>query len=369
MNILLALNDPQVISGYTLVPRYLALEFKKLGHQVKILCLHKPKSYLKDETPDMYLTGNILSHAVSFSLQDKINQFNPDVIYTHGMFPSDSLALKFAKKNQIPTFMTVHTKIDEYVKFYMNDSMIIQWLGDLLNQKYIKILNSATKVFALTSEMQIYLKNLGVTNTTIIGNGVDLNVFKPSDHNPINDDIINLVNVGSIQSRKNQLFFFEVARHLPKNIKMNLVGGPSVDPIYYLIFIKELKMNKPENLIYHEELSPEKIAKLMKNSTLYVTASLLEAQSLSQLEACACCLPTVRLLGRNTSGITTDDYNAIHLEENTPAKEFANRIVTLLSKQDKYNFFRENLIKDRGKLSWKLPAELIIQEFTKAIKS
>lgn len=365
MNILLTIHDPKIISGYTLVPRYLAVEFKRLGHKVKILCLHKPSRYLADESADMYLTGNLLSHAVAFNLNDKIKQFKPDIIYTHGMFPSDSLATKYAKKYAVPIFTTVHTKLDEFVKFYIADTLFTNWIVDLISQKYVKFLHAATKVFALTQEMEDYLNDLGIKRTSIIGNGVDLDTFKPSSQNLLAKDEYHLLYVGSIQSRKNQLYLFDVARHLPNNIKIHIVGGPTFDQIYFLNFIKELKLNKPQNLIYDEELTPIQVAELMQKSVLYIASSLLEAQSLSQLEACACCLPTVRLLGKHTQGITADGYNAIHLNEKASPQEFAKNIIDLLQDKNKYNLLRSNLLKDRQNLSWHLPAKLLISEFSK----
>ncbi len=361
MNVLISTSSLNVINGYTLVPRSLAIEFKKAGHKVKIITTEPPQARFPGESAEDFIKIGLLDLLLPFRIGRKLDSFHPDFVHTNGFTLGDFLVYGYAYRRHILTIATVHTRYRELIREvvplgkYWPENSILKIQSILINA-----LKQLDLVLALSSDMYEYLKSQGLERVEVVSNGVDLHKFQIADRKGPQTDP-QLLYVGNIEKRKNQMFLLRMAKFLPENYTLHLIGGPSWDKVYYSSFLLYLKTHPTPQINYHGAISPGAVNRLYSACDLFVSASLMEAQSLVQIEALASGLPTVRLYSENTAGITQDRFTAIHLNEDATPEQFAKTVVQVISDHQLYRELRENCINVRKQYSWELSARHIIQ--------
>ncbi|MCA9302250.1 glycosyltransferase family 4 protein [Candidatus Nomurabacteria bacterium] len=368
MNIVICTANLENTSGYNLVPRYTAIELAKMGQNVMVMCIKKPNKLISgEEKITFYEIGRENLIKIPFATK-KLDDFQPNIIYSHGVALTDLLGTRYAVKKDVILFTAVHTN---FSKFVANLIPIKNFdsakLNTIVEKLALKQLLKSTVVFALTEEMKSYLKSLGLNNVELLSNGVDLEAFEPTHFDISKVKKVKLLSVGQISQRKNQLFLVETAKYLKPNIILQIAGGETWDKLYYIKFTDYLKQYKPKNVEYLGLVEHNEIPNLYKKAHVYVASSLLEAQSLAQIEAIACGLPTVRLFGENTKGITENNVTAIHIPENSTPKDFAEAINLLVTDAKTYNKLRENCLIERSRYSWKATANGVLETMKKYI--
>lgn len=355
MRIALSGFNVNFIAGANLYPRKIGMGFLKAGHRILILSSAIPKTLYPEEKISSYLRINIIN---SLFIYRKTKKFNPDVVIINGFSFADLFLYYYSKHLNKPAFFVVHNKVRQILE----DQISMKLLIDILEKLYIQMLNSMSLIFVLNQDMDEYIKSLGMNNTKLIDNPVDLSVFHPAEkfEVPGKESEWHLICVANINKRKNQKYLLEVIKHLPGNFYLHFVGGYTLNVGYYAEFRTQLLKENSENIIYHGKKNINEISELLRGSHIYVTSSLLEGKSFSQIEALATGLPTVRLYSNQTAGITSHNYTAIHIPVDSDPKIFAEAIEKLSKSPKEYLRLRTNSIKESEKYSQKQVAREIV---------
>lgn len=351
MRLLITVHDFRSINGYTLAPRQVAFGLKSNGHQVKFLCLHKPKSYYKGESREDFIEvqpQNIIGNK-------KLIKYNPDAVITNGNSIVDIMALEYAKNNKKTAISFVHTRYEKVIEqryLPLGKYWPKQFIGSiaevLLNQ-----FKNADVVIALSPEMKKYLtKYFPLEKIKVVGNGIDLSQFPYKERHSKQDGFINLLYVANIEKRKNQIFLIDMMKYLPKNYILHLIGARE-EPDYYLKFKYELQkyLKNSENIIYYGKVDHKTISKIYDIADVFVDSSLMEAQSLVLIEAIVSGIPIIKINNEHTEGVTEHKITAYHVNEPTTAEEFATKTARLVNNHDLYQSISKQQRKIRNDFS------------------
>ncbi|MFW5700792.1 MAG: glycosyltransferase family 4 protein [Cyclobacteriaceae bacterium] len=199
----------------------------------------------------------------------------------------------------------------------------------LLWRKYGK---TKTWFIANSSHTRAYFEKVLPNNCKerirIIHNGVDYRKF----YNPPKKIIkfgkkVKLINIGSFQEKKNQMFFIPIAKELNKrglDYEINLIGdGEKKAEVEDLV-----KTNNLESKFYfHGKV--DNVEKWLRESDIYVHTAWYEPFGIVFLEAMASGLPVVTLDGKGNRDLIKDGCNGFFIEKQD-ANQFADRIIQLI---------------------------------------
>lgn len=366
MKFLISLDNLNAINGYVIAPRQLAIALRESGHTAKIFCRIPPKIYMTKEAPEDFLKLTI----DPINNQKIFKEFNPDVVIANSNYPTDLMLIDYAHKNNILSLYFVHSRIESLLKTRL---FLGEYWPDFVMSSIIKVFKDAIKsvdvIVALNEEMEKYVKGLFPERSIeIIGNGINLDMFKHHERAIDPNERVNLLYVANFEARKNQLYMIKVMENLPNNYILHLVGGPE-DPNYHAKFMGALKKYKRGNIVYHGKLGIENLIPLYDEADVFVNSSVMEAQSLVLMEAIASGLPIVRLFGRETEGVTINDLTAVHIDENADPVEFANALESLVNNPESYRKINEAQLKEREKFGRKRASEQLLQVVNKYNKT
>ena len=104
------------------------------------------------------------------SLKRAIDEFKPDVIHSHTQGRMSYFANKYAKKHNIPSISTAHTKY----RYCFKSAMPIGFIVNILTSRIAYGAGGADRVFAVSQSMIDEMKSYGLKKEiTIIRNGHD----------------------------------------------------------------------------------------------------------------------------------------------------------------------------------------------------
>lgn len=249
-------------------------------------------------------------------LIEKIREINPDIIHLHnlhGYYLSIELLFRFLKEYQKPVVWTLHdcwaytghcahysskgcekwkTKCEKCPQFRSYPS---SFLIDNSKKNYLKkkeLFTGINNLFIVTPSYWLkeeveksFLKEYKVK---CIYNGIDLEVFKPTEGNfrkqyNLEDKHI-ILGVASVWNEKKGLSdFIELSKTLSKDQQIVMVG----------LNEKQMKNMPADILCVKPVSSPEKMAEIYSAADVYFNASVEETMGLTTVEALACGTPVV----------------------------------------------------------------------------
>jgi alpha-1,6-mannosyltransferase len=372
LNILLCAGTFTALSGYNLVVRRLAVEFRTLGHRGAILCRKPPADLLPGENPEDFLVfrGWRFWPGLRARVNKALSAFGPGVVFIHNVDLADLAGAGYARRRGIPLLAMCHARFGPYVHLAMPwKAFRLRIVGFAVERWMARRLKNADMVFALTGEMEAYLRRIGLSRLTVIGCGVDREGLAPREATSgatVRADaskVVRLLFVGQIKRTKNQIFLLEMSRFLPPHFRLDLIGGKHYDRPYFRKFLRAYRSGKFPNVAWHGERSPSETAEFFHRADLFVNPSLIEVQNLAQIEALAAGLPTVRLHGPLTGGVTVHGQTAVHLEGNVSPQAFAEAIVRLAGDRALYEKIRAGALVESRRYSWRISAERILEVF------
>jgi len=267
----------------------------KLGHQIQLVC--PDNKYRKTSL----LSKNVSYHPVrgipipgyneaqfglpSKTLLKKLWQANkPDVIYVATEGPLGWHAIKIANKLHFPAISGFHTNFHSYSNHYG-----IGLLEKVVARYLVKLHNKTELTLTPTLGQKQIIENMGIKKVSVIGRGVDTELFSPKKRSPelretwgiTNIDESVLLYVGRIAAEKNLELAVKTYREMHKvnkKIKFILVGdGP---------LLNKLKKNNPD-FIFTGMKSGEDLAQHYASSDIFIFPSMSETFGNVVLEAMA----------------------------------------------------------------------------------
>lgn len=200
---------------------------------------------------------------------------------------------------------------------------------------------SADKIICVSQYTRNQLRQrLRLNNLTVIHNGVSINQFsgfkRARAKNPPQ-----LLSVGGLKERKNQMFGLEVFRQLKPifpEIKYNIIG--TIDSADYFNKLQQfIKAYKLKDVSIMTNITVESLRKYYHESDIFLMPSKkvgcdIEGFGLVYLEAAASGLPAIGLQGSGASEAIKDGFSGFVVNDQNQAVD---QIKSLLTKPDLYS--------------------------------
>jgi len=271
--------------------------------------------------------------------RDLLGRFRPDVVHTH-RFLAEFLSSYYPS----PDIAYVCHGHDNMVQFErpswraFSNRMALTNLIErrhLIRNKYSKV--ATAFVTNSTHTLDYYRRVLPRhmrSDVVLIPYGFDYDrFFNPGVQPPGDSERIRLLNVGSFQDKKNQIFVVDIARELLDrglDFEIHLLGDGANRPA---VESSVRAAGLDGRVLFHGNV--HEVERWMADSHIYLHTATYEPFGLVFLEAMAAGLPCVTLDGKGNRDVIEDGRNGFLLErEDAPA--FADRIVELATDRDRY---------------------------------
>ncbi len=309
------------------------------------------------------------------SLWKALDDFSPHIIHLHDQGPVPLVLLLWARKHAVPLVFTCHTLPDRVLDFGIRAlSPVASRLMDtrLFQRGYLDgFLRNASAIIALNASILESLKSYGTTLPPVfhISNGRFLSRFLGLSIPPVGVVPLRLIYVGVISARKNQKFLVEVMEHLPRDkFALDLVGAPL--ELDYARALEKYASSKNLPVTFVGPVPPEKVPFYLERSHFFLSASVMEVQSLAIIEALASGTPVVALPNETTLELVDSSVGYVFQEAPrvSPAG-FADKLLELSNLSgDEYARFSKAARSRVSHLDWSSIAQQTLDVYEQLLK-
>ena len=269
------------------------------------------------------------------ALQKAIEDFAPDVIHTH-LFEAEIVS-RSCYYPKAKWFSHCHDNMRQFQNFSVKTLSCKQLLTNFFEKRYLFSryrANGGNTFIAISHDTERYFrKTASEYDVQFLPNAIDYEKFH-CDNSRHPNTKLRLVNVGSLNTNKNQMFLINVAKILDdKGVDFNLKivgGGQDYDMLNQRIETLELQ----KNVLLCGNV--DNVEDYLRESDIYVHSSLSEALGLTIIEAMAAGLPIVTLDGRGNRDLIVQGKNGYMVYEQD-TEQFADRILEIWNDKNKYN--------------------------------
>jgi len=344
------------IGGREIVVHYLAREFKRMGHDVRVL---GPAGWIKHRKLKFEypvhrwptLKGLFVEQVQYAQLRLDLVMWGCDVIHAHSTYPSGYAVSKLKRKKRIPLIITPHGedihKVPE-IGFGLR-------LDPNKKAKIETAIQSAEFLTAISDSIEASLLDAGCPADKIhkIPNGIDVERFQKKDLPDVRQwlgietEAPIILSVGNYHPRKgHEVLLRAMPKILEQTPKANLViVGRNTEPLVPLI--KNLKIIKNVHLTGsipfpmealkrnadYRMRKNDRLAALYSNSSVYVSSGVgegAEGLSLALMDALAAGIPVVATnISGNKDMINEKDIGV--LVEPSDEKQLAEAVILLIN--------------------------------------
>jgi len=295
MKILRVVSDlyPSVVGGVGLHAHEMSRIQAEGGHDVTVLTYRTDSGQPSSEDRDGYhiarsdaslrLFGNTISFSQFFSLLKHWDSY--DVVHAHShLFFSTVLCALARKFRSTPLVVTNHGLVSQTAPAWLQ-KLYLSTLGRW-------IFKTADAVICYTKTERDQMVDLGVSHDKIhvIHNGIDTNLFVPSDSPPPKKQILW---IGRFTPGKGVEYllkgFASFSREYPDYTLVMVGRGPLKDEAIRMIRGMDLE----DKVVLRDFIPNGELPSLYWGSTLFVLTSLEEGVPRTMLEAMACGKPVV----------------------------------------------------------------------------
>lgn len=355
----------------------LCLEFKKINDIECIIGSLLPNNDFRDATEELnvvfldYKSNSLFKKSYTPEYHKLIEGFKPHIIHSN-RFLAEFLTLEKLD----PEIVYVCHGRDNMIQLanlslrsFFSKRLLLNYFEkiQLVRRKYPKV---TTWFVANSSHTETYFRNVLPkylnSKITVIHNGVNYEKF----HNPSNRRIfinrkIKILNVGSFQEKKNQLFLIDIAHELNRmdiDFEMNLLGEGALRKAVE----ERVDREKLNHRIFFRGKS-DRVEEWMKESDIYLHTAWYEPFGIVFLEAMASGLPVVTLDGKGNRDLIIDNHNGFLIESQDPTV-FAKRIHKLIHDPDFYSSISLNAKVFSKKFNMREKAEEYLKFYKKILK-
>tara|TARA_B100000035_G_scaffold51655_1_gene40254 strand:- start:311 stop:1432 length:1122 start_codon:yes stop_codon:yes gene_type:complete len=277
------------------------------------------------------------------SYENFIEEFKPDVIHSHLYF--SELVCHENPRPNIKYVSHLHSNRIEFksknlLNFFYKKTYFQLFEKRRLSNKYKK----ATKKFiSISSDTYSFFKSnfhKQSKNLVSLPNALNFQRFTTEKKPPSNNKI-NLITVGNLLAKKNQIFLLDVVSYLKqKKLAVTLkIIGEGKERLRITSKIQKLGLESNVTLYGQIDLVEDEL----KESDFYIHAATYEPFGLVILEAMASGLPVISLNGRGNADIIKDNINGYLIENQDPVK-FGDVILDLFQNKEKYKSISKKAI-------------------------
>lgn len=256
-----------------------------------------------------------LTNPLQLSIRRRFKEFNPDLVHIHHPFWLGSVGHWLAKRHNLPTVYTYHTRLEMYAHYVPLPGVFFR---NVISHSIIRrFCNRCDGVIVPTFSTEEYLRLIGVKSRICVQpTGVDFDKFHQPDRilakrlreklGLASDEIV-LLSVSRLGREKNIKFLLDAMAALPsftqKKVRL-IIAGEGDDRDYLQHRISELCLTDNVQLI--GEITPDDIPAYYQLSDMFVFASKSETQGMVILEAMSAGLPVVAIRSSGIEDVIED---------------------------------------------------------------
>ena len=328
-------------------------------------------AYISSET-NRELSIPFLSVPNVFHIFKTLSDFKPDVIHSQEVDPISLITQIWAIVHNVAFFHTIHVFPGRRSEFGISEASKIfsQFYSSNLISRYImNYFNNTDALITLNQYVENNIRDFGYTGKTfIIPNGINLDDYRKCKPTNIKSNKKELLFVGFLSKRKNQIYLIEVMKYLPQNYHLTLIGD-ALNQNYkkeIVAYICENKLNK--NITIKNKLPHKSVTQYLNRTHFFVSASIMELQSLVILEALASGTPVIGLENETVDELI-DKNVGVKLPKDTTPAQFAKEVQKLCALSiDEYQSLSRNAQERVSCLDWNIVSEKIVVAYQKVIK-
>jgi glycosyltransferase involved in cell wall biosynthesis len=262
-----------------------------------------------------------------------LDEFRPDVVHGHDPIMLGAIAQYYALRHSVPFVMTLHWLPDRVLEFGAGARSVLrnQWLVRPVVRSYInRFLGDCDGIIAINESVIRGLRGHALRARVFrISNGRDLARFRSCPFADANGEIRNLCFIGFLSDRKNQLYLLKVIEHLPANYRLQLIGK-ALTPGYERELRSYASARGLNNVEFLGQKDQSEIPECLAGARAFVSASRLEVQSLTVIEALASGTPVVGLANETIDELVDDKVGRC-LPRDAGPNEFARAVEQVCS--------------------------------------
>lgn len=320
------------IGGENRVAVELAAEMTKAGHEVALICPGDEtrltmseggyRRYTVQSSGEKEVTAANLDSQNIRRINGFLDFFQPDIVHTHTYLLIGAIGQVWALRNNVPFIYTAHelpTKLSDFSAGFP----LVKWVKRswAFMATVRTFCENCSAIIALNDSALSDVHALGYEGPTFkINNGRSLALFSRLQIAPPGQQI-NLIFTGHILPRKNQEFLVQALRFLPKQYHLHLVGYVGHQG-YYERLQAEIEHYGLDNITFSGRVEPQQVPALLTDAHVFVSASLLEVQSLAIIEALASGLPVVGLANETIDELVSERVGR-RLDRDATPEQFA----------------------------------------------
>jgi 1,2-diacylglycerol 3-alpha-glucosyltransferase len=266
-----------------------------------------------------------------------MGEFAPEIIHSHTPFLLGAIIQAWAFIHGIPFFFTAHelpSKITGWGLIRYMRPLAQSGLMRLLTRTYlVSFCRGCTAVVALNRAAAEDMRLIRYRGPLfVIPNGRTLSLY---DGKPVavrEGSRRNLAYVGDIIPRKNQKYLVDVMGRLPPCYHLFIIGH-AVDHHYRRQIDRQMPPDVGKRVTFTGRLDHSRIPGYLVRTHLWVSASLMEVQSLAVMEALASGTPVLGLANATIDEMV-DSRVGMRLEQDATPEEFAKAVRALCETDD-----------------------------------
>lgn len=285
---------------------------------------------------------------IPFLIDEKINQFLPDIIHSHHPYLLGDAAMRAANRRFLPLIFTHHTLYEEYTHYVPGTSEAMKRFVIHLSTTYA---NCCTHVVAPSRSIAELIRSRGVTTPVIeIPTGIDFVAFQTGDGLyfrrkyaiPENAELIG--HLGRLAPEKNLRYLAQAVKIYllrNENARFLLVGdGPSLTDIE----VTFAEAGLTGRLVWTGKLTGKDLLNAYSAMDLFVFTSHTETQGLVVVEAMAAKTPVIALDASGVREVLEDNRNGRLLPAGAPPEAFADAIAAFFKNRSMESRWQKNAL-------------------------
>ena len=381
MKILIASDSYRfTTSGVSNVAIALAEGLRGRGYDVKVLTLANGKTscregddYFIRSRPSLFFPEIRFSFARTDPLLDELIRWKPDVIHLHTEASVARMARAIAAATQAPIIMTAHT---DYAYFAFGRFHNARPVCALMRALGKRVYGNAAEVTVPSAKARSFPQLQPMAGRiALIPNGIKLEQYqKPVSAEEkaalfrrwnLADNGCTLVMITRVSPEKNIMeilrFFPALLREAPKAQLLIVGDGPDRKRLERYCGRAHLS----ERVRFTGKIASEEVYRYYAMGDVFVSASLFEVHSLSNLEAMACGLPLVCREDTCLLGVLDHGENGFIYRTEQEFVQFVGKITGDHALRQR---MRENALRKAEAFSNRRFVERMAQEYEKVLK-
>jgi 1,2-diacylglycerol 3-alpha-glucosyltransferase len=321
---------PPMVSGAAIVAAQLAKGMANRGHEVLVIAASNNGNQYVVRQKNITVLRLASSHNplrvnqrfILFpgsSVLKALHKFQPDIIHTHEPIQMGHVGLKYARSAGTPIILTTH-QLPWFVASYLPEIPVLRTLVEKALWRYARwILGCFTCTISPTKTISKIIKARTGRKTITLQNGIELRTFHPQQCNeeamttraklniPAAAPVLLHVGRLDMDKRVDRVVLASADILRKSDAHLLIVGDGNQKPALFNL-CKSLGIETCVHFtgfISHKD----KLAKLYRASTIFVTASEIETQGIVLIEAAACGLPIAAVNATCIPEIVHDGIN------------------------------------------------------------